>query len=645
MSESARFESGNISISAENMLPIIKKWLYSEKDIFIRELVSNCSDAISKHARLVSMAEAPYDDAPYRITVRVDPNAGTLSFDDNGIGMTADEVRKYINQVAFSGAKEFMEKYKDSEEESQIIGHFGLGFYSAFMCAKRVTIDTLSWQEGAEAVQWSSEGGSEYTLSESTRETRGTCVTIELDDESHEYTDRWAVREVLMKYFRFLPTPIYLEDASQELTTEEHPLNEVAPLWEKNPSDCTEEEYREFYHQVFMDTADPLFWVHLNIDYPFRLKGILYFPKLKNEFESAEGQVKLYCSRVFVADNIREVIPEYLLLLKGCIDCPDLPLNVSRSFLQNDGTVTRLSSHITRKVADRLLGLFKTDREHYNEYWDDINPFIKYACLRDEKFYDRVKPALIFKLLDGSYQTVDEYLTVPECDCGCEHENGECTCGHDHEHCDCGHDHENCECGHHHHDEPRKVVYYATDVNAQAQYISMFRANGIEAVLLQHVLDNHFITLLEHHNPGVKFRRIDSDLSELEKPDETAADAAVEALFSGFAVKAVRTARLAEGGAPAVLVLSEENRRMQEMARMFGGMDEVARMFPEERALVINRAHPLYEKLSALSAQNDDRAALLAAQIYDLARLAQEPFAADDMTAFLERSAKIMELL
>ena len=638
MDENKRFESGDISISAENMLPIIKKWLYSEKDIFIRELVSNCSDAISKHARLVSLSEAPADETPYRITVRCDASAGTLSFEDNGIGMTADEVRKYINQVAFSGAKDFLEKYKDSSEDAQIIGHFGLGFYSAFMAAKRVTIDTLSWQEGAEAVTWSSEGGSSYTLEHSDRTTRGTCVTLELDDDSKEYTDRWAVRDVLMKYFRFLPTPIYLEDAGTELTTEEKPINDTPPLWEKNPSDCTDEEYREFYHRVFLDPVDPLFWVHLNIDYPFRLKGILYFPKLKNEFESVEGQVKLYCSRVFVADNIKEVIPEYLLLLKGCIDCPDLPLNVSRSFLQNDGTVTRLSQHITRKVADRLLSLFKTDRDRYNECWDDINPFVKYACLRDEKFYERVKPALIFKLLDGTYKTVDEYLAVPE------------DANADGEHCDCGHDHdETCDCGHDHDENaaPRKSVYYATDENVQAQYIAMFRANGIEAVLLQHVLDNHFITFLETKNPGVKFRRIDSDLSELENTAETAVDAAaVEGLFAGHAgVKTVKTSHLAAGGAPAVLVLSEESRRMQEMARMFGGMDNIEAMFPEERTLVLNSAHPLYAKLASLSGTDPDRAKLLAEHIYDLARIAQQPLAAADMTAFLERSAKIMELV
>ena len=631
MDENKRFESGDISISAENMLPIIKKWLYSEKDIFIRELISNCSDAISKHARLVSLSEAPADETPYRSTVGCDAEAGSLSFEDNGIGMTADEVRKYINQVAFSGAKDFLEKYKDSSEDAQIIGHFGLGFYSAFMAAKRVTIDTLSWQDGAEAVAWSSEGGSAYTLEHSDRTARGTCVTLELDDDSREYADRWAVRDVVLKYFRFLPTPIYLEDAGTELTTEEKPVNDMPPLWEKNPSDCTDDEYREFYHRVFLDQADPLFWVHLNIDYPFRLKGILYFPKLKNEFESVEGQVKLYCSRVFVADNIKEVIPEYPLLLKGCIDCPDLPLNVSRSFLQNDGTVTRLSQHITRKVADRLLSLFKNERERYNEYWDDINPFIKYACLRDEKFYERIKPALIFKLLDGTYKTVDEYLAVPE-DAEKTQETGESG--------------DNAQ-EQAHDEKPRKTVYYATDENVQAQYITMFREKGIEAVLLQHVLDNHFITFLEAKNPGVKFRRIDSDLSELEQADtEETGSANVEGLFAGHAgVKSVKTAGLSAGSPPAVLVLSEESRRMQEMAKMFGGMENMEAMFPEERTLVLNSAHPLYKTLASLAESDPDRAHLLAEHVYDLARIAQQPLAAADMTAFLARSAKIMELV
>ena len=622
MDEQKTYESGSISIAAENMFPIIKKWLYSEKDIFIRELVSNCADAIAKHERLRSLGQAEDDGQPYRITVKSDEENATLSFSDNGIGMTADEVKKYINQVAFSGAKDFFEKYKDAKDTAQIIGHFGLGFYSAFMVAKKVTIETKSFVPGSEAVRWVSESGMEYTLEPCEKQTRGTVVTLELADDSKEYAQRWNVHNVLMKYFRFLPTPVYLEDAKEEPKEDAKPINADAPLWEKAPTDCTDEEYRDFYHKLFMDVADPLFWVHLNIDYPFRLKGILYFPKLKNEFESVEGQVKLYCSRVFVADNIKEVIPEYLLLLKGCIDCPDLPLNVSRSFLQNDGTVTRISAHITRKVADRLLSLFKNEREQYNKYWDDINPFIKYGCLRDEKFYERVKPALIFKFLDGSYKTVDEYLPeAPQEDEQAPQEGKE--------------------------NAAVKTIYYVTDEKAQAQYIAMFAARGIEAVILNHTLDNAFISMLESKNRAVRFRRIDADISDLKTGDQTAEDAqAMEKLFGGIAggVK-VETAALGEGAAPAVLTLSEEGRRMQEMARLFGGPEGMADMYKAEYTLVLNSAHPLYKKLAALESSDAETAKLLASQVYDLARIAQRPLESADMTAFIARSAQIMEKL
>ena len=615
MDENKTFESGSISIAAENMFPIIKKWLYSEKDIFIRELVSNCADAISKLQRLRSLGEADDGDDEFRITVRTDSENGTLSFEDNGIGMTADEVKKYINQVAFSGAKDFFEKYKDAGDASQIIGHFGLGFYSAFMAAKKVTIETRSFIADSQPVRWTSESGMEFTLEPCEKEGRGTVVTLELDDDSRDFCQRWNVYEVLEKYFRFLPTPVYLADAKDEPKEDEKPINAEAPLWEKAPSDCTDEEYIDFYHKLFMDVADPLFWVHLNIDYPFRLKGILYFPKLKNEFESVEGQVKLYCSRVFVADNIREVIPEYLLLLKGCIDCPDLPLNVSRSFLQNDGTVTRLSSHITRKVADRLTSLFKNEREKYNACWDDINPFIKYGCLRDEKFYERVKSVLIFKFLDGSYKTVDEYLPVAP--------DGE--------------------------DKDAKpvvkTIYYVTDEKTQAQYIAMFKSRGIEAVILDRSLDNAFISMLESKNSAVRFRRIDADLSDLKDEEEGEKNEELEALFADFTGEVkVETAALS-GAAPAVLTLSEEGRRMQDMAKLFGGPEGMADMYKAEYTLVLNSAHPLYKKLAALKAAGDENAELLAKQIYDLARIAQHPLEADDMTAFIARSAEIMEKL
>jgi len=640
-------EQGNISIAAENMFPIIKKWLYSEKDIFVRELTSNAADAISKLSRLCSIAQASVDDT-YRINVTVDSEKNTLSFEDNGIGMTADEVKKYINQVAFSGAQDFFEKYKESEGGA-VIGHFGLGFYSAFMVAKKVTIDTLSYVDGSEAVRWESEGGMEFTLSASDRTTRGSLITLELDDDNHEFANKWTVRETLMKYFRFLPTPIYLYDAKDERKEDDKPLNDSEPLWNKNPSDCTEEEYKAFYHSVFMDMADPLFWVHLNIDYPFRLKGILYFPKFKHEMETVEGQVKLYCNQVFVADNIKEVIPEYLLLLKGCIDCPDLPLNVSRSFLQNDGTVTKLSGHITRKVGDRLMGLFNTERESYDKYWDDINPFIKYGCLRDEKFYDRVKKALIFKTIDGEYKTVEEYLEanakveVEECECGHSHEEGEeCTCGHEH-----GEDHE-CECEKEGKKKETKIVYYVSNPDEQAQYVSMFRANGIAAVVLNHMLDSHFISFLEYKLQDVRFKRIDSDLTDLVEETETEANfESVEELFKEIAGSmVVNCASLMAGAAPAVVTLSEESRRMEEMARMMGGNNPYASMYPKQEGLVLNTAHPLIGTIAEmLAGGRAEDAKLVASQVFDLARIAQKPLSAEEMTEFIARSADILARL
>ncbi len=639
-------EQGRVSIATENMFPIIKKWLYSEKDIFVRELTSNASDAISKLSRLCSINEAQTDGV-YRITVTADSEKKTLSFEDNGIGMTADEVKKYINQVAFSGAQDFFEKYKESQG-GQIIGHFGLGFYSAFMVAKKVTIDTLSYIDGAEAVRWESEDGTEFTISSSDRTTRGTLITLELDSDSAEFASKWTVRETLTKYFRFLPTPIYIYDAKDERKDDDKPINDADPLWNKNPSDCTDEEYKEFYHKVFMDVADPLFWVHLNIDYPFRLKGILYFPKLKHELDSIEGQVKLYCNQVFVADNIKEVIPEYLLLLKGCIDCPDLPLNVSRSFLQNDGTVTKLSAHITRKVGDRLLGLFNTERERYDGYWDDINPFIKYGCLRDEKFYEKVKNALIFKTIDGQYKTVDEYIENAktekhECTCG---EGEECTCGHgDGEECSCGHgDGEECSCGHEGEKRETKIVYYVSSPTEQAQYVAMFRANGISAVVLDHMLDSHFISLLEYKLQNVRFKRIDSELSDLTaESGENVQNENISELFRDISSgMAVESANLLKGAAPAVVTLSEESRRFEEMSRMMGGA-AMPNMFPREEKLVLNLAHPLMATISALLADGrSDDARLVATHVYDLARIAQKPLSADEMTEFIARSVDIL---
>ncbi|MEA4824794.1 MAG: molecular chaperone HtpG [Clostridiaceae bacterium] len=637
-------EHGTISIAAENMFPIIRKWLYTDRDIFIRELTSNCADAITKLERLVSLGEVSVsEDETYRITVTVDEEAHTIAFEDNGLGMTEDEVKKYINQVAFSGARDFFEQYQTGDKkddkgapDTTIIGHFGLGFYSAFIAAKSVTIDTLSYREDATPVKWFSETGTEFAISDGTRATRGSVVTVALDDESDDYAKLYGVRAVLMKYFRYLPIPIYLRRAGDEVKADEKPINATAPLWNKAPKDCTEQEYRDFYREVFPGAQEPLFWVHLNIDYPFRLKGILYFPKLKSEFDTIEGQVKLYCNQVFVADNLKEVIPEYLLLLKGCIDCPDLPLNVSRSMLQNDGTVKKISGHITRKVADRLTDRFKNEREDYEKQWDDVSPFIKYGVLRDEKFYDRMKSALIFKMLDGSYKTVDEYIeSLPSVELPPEHDECE-ECGDEH----CEHEHEK------HEPAKEKTIYYVSDPRQQAQYIAMFKNRGLEAVILDHVLDNHFITLLERKNEGLRFKRIDADLSELESKDDAPAPDAegVKSLFAGLVGDTeVSVQKLLGDAPPAVLTLSEEGRRLQEMTRMFGG--NAGFDFPAQTKLIVNAAHPLVATLLSMkSAGRDDDANRIAAQVYDLARLAQKPLSADEMTAFIRRSAEIMEI-
>lgn len=631
-------EKGTISITAENMFPIIRKWLYADRDIFIRELCSNCADAISKLKRLSAIGEADIpEDEDYRIIVTVDEDNHTISFEDNGIGMTEDEVKKYINQVAFSGAKDFFEQYKSAEGtegSTAIIGHFGLGFYSSFIAAKSVTIQTRSFRPDAAPVKWYSETGTEYEISEGSRETRGTVVTVELDDSTDvndEYTRVWGVRSVLTKYFRYLTTPVFLHKVGEEVKADEKPINPTAPLWAKAPKECTDDEYRDFYREVFPGAQDALFWVHLNIDYPFRMQGILYFPKLRNEFDTIEGQVKLYCNRVFVADNLKEVIPEYLLLLKGCIDSPDLPLNVSRSMLQNDATVRKLSAHITRKVADRLTAMFKDEREAYEKHWDDVSPFIKYGVLRDEKFYDRLKSALIFKMLDGSYKTVDEYIAsitpveIPDDDA---HELG----------CDCD------ECKEKKEPYKERTVYYVSDPRQQAQYIEMFRERGFDAVILDHVLDNHFITLLERKNEGLRFKRIDADLSALTDTDtasELNADALKEA-FKALAGEAEVTVEPLTGSAPpAILTVSEEGRRLQEMTRRFGqgaGFD-----FPVQEKLIVNAAHPLVKALDRLKKDGrTEDADAITAQVYDLARLAQKPLSADEMTAFIKRSAEMM---
>ncbi|MCM0648300.1 molecular chaperone HtpG [Clostridium swellfunianum] len=611
-------ENGNISIHTENIFPIIKKWLYSDKDIFVRELISNSSDAISKLKRLASIGEAKIDDnTKFQIKVQFNKDNNTIKFTDNGIGMTAEEVKKYINQVAFSGAEDFLAKYKDKmDEQNQIIGHFGLGFYSAFMVAEKVEIDTLSYQEGAEAVKWSCSGGTEYEIGESDRKERGTTVTLFLDEEGKEFLDEFKLREIIEKHCSFLPTEIYLEDEKEEKKEERKPLNDTQPLWMKNPKECTDEEYKDFYQKVFRDFKEPLFWIHLNVDYPFNLKGILYFPKLKHELDASEGQIKLYNNQVFVADNIKEIIPEFLLLLKGVIDCADLPLNVSRSFLQKDSNVIKISKHITKKVADKLTEMFKKERDKYNSFWEDINVFIKYGCMRDESFYDKVKDIIIFKTTNGEYLTLKQYL-----------ENNK-------------EKHEN-------------KVFYVNDENQQAQYIRMFKENSLEAIILNSAIDSHFINFLEMKENGVQFNRIDSDLTDVLKDtavgqDENASKE-LEQIFKAnldndklnIKIESLKATRI-----PAIMLLSEHSRRMQEMSAMFGGMD-VKNMFPNEETLVLNRNSDLINSLIDMNQDENKKetAKMICEHIYDLALIGNKQLDAEAMAKFIERSNKILEKL
>jgi len=647
-------ENGNISINTENILPIIKKWLYSEKDIFVREMVSNANDAIIKLKKLVSIGEAQLqENEKFYIKVIVNKDDKTIKVVDNGIGMTDEEVRKYINQIAFSGAVDFLEKYKDKADEStQIIGHFGLGFYSAFMVSEKVTIDTLSWQPGARAVKWISSGGTEFEMDDSDRTERGTTVTLYLAEDSLEFLDYYKMREVVEKYCSFMPFEIFVQDASKKGDSsqkddtssdeagkdaakdvakeaakdtdeeaakesksdeaQEKPINDTHPLWLKSPKDCTDEEYKEFYKKVFHDFKDPLFWIHLNMDYPFRLQGILYFPKLKHEFETIEGQIKLYYNQVFVADNIKEVIPEFLMLLKGVIDCPDLPLNVSRSFLQNDGYVSKISTHITKKVADKLTSIFENERDNYNKYWDDINPFVKYGCIREEKFFDRVKDIVIFKTTGGEYITLKDYLDRNKE----KHEN---------------------------------KVFYVTDEKQQAQYIKMFKDQGMEAVILNTLIDNHFIQFLEMKENTVKFSRIDADLSESMKDAEnTTIDAdltqKLETEFKeavGNDKLKIRIEALKTTEVPGIILLSEYSRRMQEMSKMYGlsGMN-MGSMFPDEQTLVLNRSNPLIMAIAEMSGNESkkDDAKLICQHVYDLAMLSHKQLDPEAMTRFIERS-------
>jgi len=615
-------EKGNISIQTENIFPIIKKWLYSEKDIFIRELVSNSADAISKLKKLADMGETELAEGhKFKITVSVNKEKRTIKVIDNGIGMTGDEVKKYINQIAISGAKDFLEKYKDKADDQQIIGHFGLGFYSAFMVAERVRIDTLSYQKDAQPVSWESRGDSEYEMDVSGRTEVGTTVTLFMAEDSLEYTEPFKMREILKKYFAFLPYELYFVDENEKPSKDEKeiaPINDTNPLWKKNPKDCTDEEYRKFYKDTFSDFQDPLFWIHLNMEYPFRMQGIIYFPRLKHEFDVMEGKIKLYYNQVFVADNIKEVIPEFLLLLKGMLDCPDLPLNVSRSFLQNEGYVQMISNHITKKVADKLTLLYKKEKENYTKYWNDINPFVKYGCLREEKFYERVKDIIIFKTINDEYVTLNEYLDRNK-------------------------------------EKSKNTVYYVTDVKQQAHYINMFKENEIEAVVLNTLIDNHFISFLESKNADLKFLRIDAEITsnlkdEAKDEDEKEAkkiNEKIEKLFKDVLDKKdlkVNVEKLKSESTPAMILLNEHSRRMQEMSRMFGGQD-MSSMFPNEETLVVNRNHRLVNVLvqNIDNGEKEEDIKLLVRQIYDLAMLTHKPLEPEAMTAFVQRSIQIME--
>ncbi len=607
---------GNISIHTENIFPIIKKWLYSDKDIFIRELISNGCDAISKYKRLVSLGETQENEnEKYKVIVSLNKDNKTLKIIDNGIGMTEEEIKKYITQVAFSGAEDFIEKYKDKMDEgTDIIGHFGLGFYSAFMVAKRVQIDTLSYLKESEAVTWICDGGTEYEVFPcDDKKERGTTITLFIEDDSNEFLELYKVRQIIEKYCSFLPIEIYLEEEGHEVKEEENkPLNDITPLWIKSPKDCTDEEYKEFYKKVFMDFNDPLFWIHLNVDYPFNLKGILYFPKLKHELEATEGQVKLYNNQVFVADNIKEVIPDFLLLLKGTIDCPDLPLNVSRSFLQKDKDVVKISKHIVKKVADKLVGLYKNERESFNGFWKDIQIFIKYGCLRDESFYDKIKDIIIFRRLNGEYITLNEYL-----------ENNK--------------------------DKHENKVFYVTDEKQQSQYIKMFKEADLDALILDCSIDNHFISFLESKENSVTFVRIDSDISETLKNDESEdlkeANTKLEKLFKEATlnkVNSIKVENLKNSGTPAIILVSEQSRRMLEMSKMFGGM-EMPNMFVEEKTLVINNNNSIIKKLASLDYENKkDDINLICKYILDLALISNKGLNAEEMNDFINRSNELL---
>ena len=675
--------SGSLSINSENIFPIIKKWLYSDHDIFYRELISNGCDAVTKLKKLDMMGEYTLPDG-YKgeIRVIVDPKEKTLQFTDNGLGMTADEVDEYINQIAFSGATDFIEKYKDKSNSDQIIGHFGLGFYSAFMVADEVHIDTLSYKEGAAAVHWECDGGTEFQMEDGDKAEVGTTITLFLNEDALEFCNEYKAREVIKKYCSFMPTEIYLSKANdtdtqtimadEKLDTDEvvetiqpekegdeeklkikkrpELLNDTQPLWTKNANDCTKEEYLEFYRKVFHDYKEPLFWIHLNMDYPFNLKGILYFPKINTEYESIEGTIKLYNNQVFIADNIKEVIPEFLLLLKGVIDCPDLPLNVSRSALQNDGFVKKISEYITKKVADKLSGLCKTEKEEYDKYWDDISPFIKYGCLKDDKFCERMTNYILFKNLDGKYLTLPECLEIKpaEEEENAVDENGAAVEAEvvNQETADSSEAEE---------EKKEKTIYYVTDEKQQGQYISMFKAAKMDAVILTHNIDQPFISQLEAKNEGIKFQRIDADLTDAfkaktskkaEKEMEEKAAGILEMMKKALKNDKlnVKLEKLKNKKIASMITLSEEGRRMQDMMKMYSvsGMD-MGEFGTEGETLVLNINHPLVEYV--VENKDSENASVICEQLYDLAKLQHEPLSAEAMSKFIARSNEIMMML
>ncbi len=674
-------KKGSLSINSENIFPIIKKWLYSDHDIFMRELISNGCDAITKLKKLDMMGEYELeDDYKAKISVVVNPEAKTLAFTDNGLGMTDAEVEEYINQIAFSGATDFIEKYKDKTNDDQIIGHFGLGFYSAFMVADKVTIDTLSYKDGAKAVHWECDGGTEFAMEDGSKEGVGTTITLYLNEDCYEFCNEYRAREIIKKYCSFMPTEIYLSKANStdtqtikadellptdvivetiapekdgdetKLKINKRPelLNDTTPLWTKNPSECEKEDYLAFYRKVFNDYKEPLFWIHLNMDYPFNLKGILYFPKINTEYESIEGTIKLYNNQVFIADNIKEVIPEFLLLLKGVIDCPDLPLNVSRSALQNDGFVKKISDYITKKVADKLSGMCKTQKEEYEKYWDDISPFIKFGCLKDDKFCEKMTDYILFKNLDDIYMTLPECLEVKPTDV--EEENATDENGEKIEAEIVEDDVESTE------DEKKeKVIYYVTDMVQQSQYVNMFRKAKMDAVVLTHHIDQPFISQLEAKNEGIKFQRIDADLTDAFKA-KTSAKAAEELkakeeelskLFKKVTKQdnvAIKLEKLKNKDVSSMITLSEESRRMQDMMKMYAASGMDMGMFGKEgQTLVLNANNKLVQYV--LEHQDGENVSLICEQLYDLALLQHAPLDAESMTKFVNRTNKIMLLL